>query len=215
MEKFRNNIIEKHYRSFTYQTRNLVYYAAALLYESELIKLHSPLYNRAQRRAIYQYGLYQMEIGGYLGLRIGRISLDQEPITSFSTVREAKETLFRITEKYSLCQKVNGLYKTTGPCFQYQIKICRGACLGYEPTINYNDRVNTFLKATTIGKFTHLFEVQGRDENEIGLVYIENGVYKGFGYCPKTTLENRKSFITPRQDNRDVRRILIRYLIDN
>src|SRR5690606_35577253 len=59
----------------------------ALLYESDLIKLHCPLYNRAQRRTIYQYGLYPIDIDGYLGLRIGRISLDQEPITSFSTMR--------------------------------------------------------------------------------------------------------------------------------
>ena len=187
----------------------------ALLYESDLIKLHCPLYNRAQRRTIYQYGLYPIDIDGYLGLRIGRISLDKEPITSFSTMREAKETLFRITEKYGLCQKLNGLYRTTGPCFQYLIKICKGACLGLEPSVDYNVRVSTFLKATTIGKFTHLFEVEGRNDSEIGLVYIENGIYKGFGFCPKTTLEDKKSFITSRQDNKDVRRILIRHLINN
>ena len=187
----------------------------ALLYESELIKLHCPLYNRAQRRTIYQYGLYPMDNGGYFSLRIDRITLDWKPIISFSTMREAKEALFRITEKYGLCQKINGLYKTTGPCFQYQIKICKGACLGLEPGIDYNERVNTFLKSTTIGKFTRLFEVAGRNENEIGLVYIKNGVYNGFGFCPKTTLEGRKNYITSREDNKDVRRILIQHLINN
>lgn len=187
----------------------------ALLYESELIKQHKPFYNRAQRRSMYQYGLYQKDIGGYIGLSIERISSDQEAITLFSTFREAKETLFRITEKYRLCQKLNGLYRTTGRCFQYQIRTCNGACLGLEPSVDYNERVSIFLKATTIGKFTHLFEVEGRNDNENGLVYIENGIYRGFGFCPKTTLEDRKSFITSRQDNKDVRRIIIRHLINN
>lgn len=187
----------------------------ALLYESELIKQHLPLYNRSQRRVVYQYGLYRVDVNGYVGLRIDKIILDQEALTAFSTLREAKEALYRITEKYRLCQKINGLYKSTTSCFQYQIKACDGACMGYEPTSIYNDRVEKFLKTVRIERFTRLFEVKGRDEDEIGLVYIENGVYMGFGFCPKSTTENKIRFILPRRDNKDVRRILIRYLINN
>ena len=185
----------------------------ALLYESELIKLHQPLYNRSQRRTIYQYGLYRKDIGGYIGLGINRISLDEEAITSFTSVREAKETLYRITEKYGLCQKINGLYKTMGSCFQFQIKACHGACLGVEHPSDYNARVETFINATTIVRFTRLFEVEGRDDDELGLVYIENGVYKGFGFCPKTVKGNKLHYIVPRQDNKDVKRILMRHII--
>ena len=185
----------------------------ALLYESELIKLHQPLYNRSQRRTIYQYGLYRRDIDGYMGLGIERIALEGEAITLFTSVREAKETLYRITEKYGLCQKMNGLYKTKGPCFQYQIKACKGACLGVEHFSDYNTRVGTFINASTIGQFTRLFQVEGRDEDELGLVYIENGVYKGFGFCPKTTKGNKIHYIEPRQDNKDVKRILMRHLI--
>lgn len=187
----------------------------ALLYESELIKQHKPIFNRSQRRTIYQYGLYDVDINGYIGLRIDKISLDQVEVTSFSTLREAKETLFRITEKYGLCQKINGLYKTAGTCFQYQIKMCNGACLGYEPASDYNGRVRTFLKATTIERFTRLFEVAGRNDKEIGVVYIENGVYKGFGFCPKSIKGNKIKYVVSRPDNKDVRRILIRHLINN
>jgi DNA polymerase-3 subunit epsilon len=109
-------------------------------------------------------------------------------------MREAKETLFRITEKYGLCQKINGLYRITGPGFQYLIKICGDAYLGHEPTAYYNERVSIFLKATTIGKFIHLFEVTDRNEDEIGLVYIEIGVYIGFSFYPKTTLGDKNFF---------------------
>ena len=65
-------------------------------------------------------------------------------------------------------------------------------------------------------RFTRLFELPGRTKDEIGLVYIENGVYKGFGFCPSNTEKSKfPGFIEPRLDNRDSRRILIRHLIGN
>lgn len=188
----------------------------ALLYESDLIKKHQPLYNRSQRRIVYQYGLYLEEQGGYKSLRIGKITTEGNEVTCFSSLTEAKNTLYRITEHYGLCQKINGLYKTTNTCFQYYIKSCKGACIGKEPADLYNTRVDEFLNKTIIDRFTHLFEVPGRNENEKGLVYIENGVYKGFGFCSTDQVESDYlNFITPYPDNRDVRRILMRHLILN
>lgn len=188
----------------------------ALLYESDLIKKHQPIYNRSQRRTIYQYGLYLNEINGYKGLVIEKIQSGKEEITSFSTLREAKSALFRITKHYHLCQKINGLYKSNRSCFQYQIKECNGACLDKEPIETYNERVDTFLTKVTFEKFTKLFVVSGRTDDEKGLVYIEKGVYKGFGFCSKETAnEQRLSYIKNYQDNKDIRRILIRYLVNN
>jgi len=186
----------------------------ALLYESDLIKRHQPLYNRSQRRTVYQYGLYLQEREGYLAFHTGKLGSEMEEITTFTTAREAKEALFRITEKYRLCQKINGLYKTSGSCFQYQIKECNGACIGVESSRDYNVRVNAFLTSITLNKFTRLFEVFGRNEHEKGLVYIENGVYKGFGFCPIDAPQSEMlNYIEYRQDNKDVRRILMRYLL--
>lgn len=189
----------------------------ALLHESDLIKKHQPLYNRSQRRTIYQYGLYLEILNGYKSLQISKINSLKEEITSYSTMREAKEALFGITESYRLCQKINGLYKISTSCFQYQIKECNGACLGQEPVTSYNKRVDEFLSKITFEKFTQLFEIAGRNENEKGLVYIENGVYKGFGFCSlETDFSQDKflNFIEIKADNKDVRRILIRHLIN-
>lgn len=186
----------------------------SLLYESDLIKKYQPIYNRSQRRTIYQYGLYLKEINGYKALVIDKIATDKEEVTSFSTLKEAKTALFHITDNYQLCQKINGLYKSSSSCFQYHIKECNGACIGEESTDKYNVRVDEFLSKITIQKFTRLFEVPGRTKEEIGLVYIENGVYKGFGFCANTTQSDLKlTFIEPFQDNKGVRRILIRYLV--
>lgn len=186
----------------------------ALLYESDLIKKHQPLYNRSQRRTIYQYGLYTIDVEGYKGLRIEKIRQGNDEVTCFSSASEAKNALFRITEKYGLCQKINGLYKTTGSCFQYQLKACNGACISLEPASEYNARVEEFIRSSSIARFTRLFVVPGRNDKETGLVYIENGIYRGFGFCPvAVSPDDYLNYIEFRQDNRDVRRILIRYLI--
>ena len=186
----------------------------ALLYESDLIKQYQPLFNRAQRRTLYQYGLYVQEENGYKILYVGAIREGGNEITSFSSMREAKNALYLITEKYELCQKLNRLYKTRSACFQYQIRSCHGACIGREDPESYNRRVETFLHGHSFERFTQLFEVPGRNENEKGLVYVEQGVYKGFGFCPKDTPEECfLQHIDYRADNKDVRRILMRYLI--
>ncbi|EKF55954.1 DNA polymerase III subunit [Galbibacter marinus] len=186
----------------------------ALLYESDLIKKHKPIYNRAQRRTLYQYGLYINEVNGYKSLGIQKINQRNEELTTFCSLLEAKEALYRITENYQLCQKINGLYKSSTSCFQYQIKSCNGACIGQEPVELYNQRVDRFISDQYPKITTQLCKLPGRQESEMGIVYIENGVYKGFGYCPiDTPKEQLLDYISYRQDNRDIRRILMRYLV--
>lgn len=188
----------------------------ALLHESDLIKQHQPRYNRSQRRTLYHYGLYVEDVNGYKGLKVQKIQEDKEAITTFTSAAEGKEVLFRITEKYQLCQKINGLYKTTGSCFQYQIKQCFGACINLEDKETYNTRVESFINPFINQKTTQLLELPGRNEQEIGLVYIENGNYKGFGFCPITIqAKKRLHYITAKAANKDTKRILMRYLLQN
>ncbi len=186
----------------------------ALLHESDLIKIHQPIYNRAQRRTIFQYGLYLEDYEGYNALRISKTRDNEEAIASFTSMMEAKNTLFRITEKYRLCQKVNDLYKTNGSCFQYQVKECLGACISKEIPTTYNERVQTFLDSHSLQKHTQLLQLAGRTIDEKAFVYIENGIYKGFGFCSNETPEfDFLKYIEPKTDHKDARRILIRYLI--
>ncbi len=187
----------------------------ALLHESDLIKQHQPLFNRSQRRSLFQYGLYvELDEQGCKVLKIGAIKDNTDEITSFGSMHEAKQTLFYITEKYELCQKINGLYKTRSSCFQYQIKRCKGICIGKEAPESYNLRVDAFLQEYRFERFTELFELSGRHAKEKGLVYIEHGVYKGFGFCGmRTDKKNYLKYINYKADNKDVRRILMRHLI--
>lgn len=187
----------------------------ALLRESELIKTHLPIFNRAQRKVKMFYGLYHIKTSQkYEGLIIKKLDPLKNELLSFTSLQEAKNYLHSITEKYFLCQKINGLYKSSSGCFQYNLKECFGACVNEENYIEYNKRVNEFVKSLCFPKKDFIFQLKGRTSDEKGIVLIEQGVYKGFGYC-KNEINNEKelkSFIAYKQDNRDVRKILFRHL---
>lgn len=187
----------------------------ALLRESELIKHHLPIFNRAQRKVKFFYAIYpEVTDNGYISLSIKKIDDSNNELISFTSLNEAKNYLFFITEKYNLCQKVNGLYKSKTSCFQFSLKECNGACINTEEPKLYNKRVKEFIKSINLPKKDYLFELEGRNFEEKGIVLIEKGMYKGFGYC-KSSIENideLKSFIEIKQDNKDVRKILFRHI---
>jgi len=187
----------------------------ALLRESELIKQHLPIFNRAQRRQRYFYALYdEYTKEGYNALIVSKIQTGREELTTFSSAMEAKNMLYAVTEKYMLCQKINGLYPSKNQCFQYTIKQCNGACINIEPVTIYNERVESFLQKVRLPKGEFLIEVEGRNKDEKGIVLVKNGMYKGFGFAPKNlrSIISLKKYIDEKDDNRDVRRIIMRHL---
>lgn len=190
----------------------------ALLYESELIKLHKPKFNRAQRRTIYTYALYPtIDAQGYIALSIQQLDLSKEEITTFANSKEGKEHLYYITEKYQLCQKINGLYPTKTSCFQYQLKMCNGACIKKELPIDYNARVDQYISTTQLPNGEIFLEVNGRNNNEKGIVYIKNGHYMGYGFCNKRARSTKVFLqsIVLKVENKDTRRILKRFIRRN
>jgi DNA polymerase-3 subunit epsilon len=68
-----------------------------------------------------------MDEKGYLNLKLLKTDVKKRN-TSFTSLQEGKNSLFRITDKYNLCQKIR-LYQTKAACFQYKIKECDGACI--------------------------------------------------------------------------------------
>ncbi len=192
----------------------------ALLKESEEIKINKPIYNRAQRKSIFQYALYEvLDDNGYLNLRLQKADGRKKEITAFTTLQEGKNALFRITEKYNLCQKLNGLYETQNGCFQHKIKECNGACLGIESPDEYNQRVEDFINEMTFENNNMIIIDRGRKVNERSAVLIENGIYKGYCFYDLnyqiTNVEVLKNIIIPMQNNRDTRTIIQGYLRKN
>ena len=192
----------------------------ALLKESEEIKINKPIYNRAQRKSIFQYALYQNKnTAGYWALTVEKADGRKKEITSFTSLQEGKNALFKITEKYNLCQKINGLYDTKNGCFQYKIKECNGACLGVEAPETYNERVQEFITENAFENNNMVLLDRGRSFDERSAVLIENGVYKGYCFFELnyqiTNIDILKNIIIPMQHNRDVKTIIQSYLRKN
>jgi DNA polymerase-3 subunit epsilon len=192
----------------------------ALLKESEEIKINKPIYNRAQRKSIFQWALYEvLDDNGYLNLKLQKADGRKKEITSYTSLQEGKNSLFRITEKYNLCQKLNGLYETQNGCFQHKINECNGACLGKETPEEYNLRVEEFLNEMSFNNQNKIIVDRGRKINERSAVLIENGIYKGYCFFDLnyqiTNMEVFKNILIPMQNNRDTRSIIQGYLRKN
>jgi DNA polymerase-3 subunit epsilon len=185
----------------------------ALLKESEEIKKNKPKYNKAQRKSVFQWALYpEMDEQGYLNLKLLKADGRKKEITSFTSLQEGKNSLFRITDKYKLCQKYTGLYQTKDACFQYKIKECDGACIGMISTEEYNLRVAAFITNNSFENQNMVIVEKGRTVNERSAVLVENGVYKGYTFYDLnyqiTNIDILKNILIPMQNNRDTRNII-------
>lgn len=189
----------------------------ALLKECEEIKVNKPALNRAQKKTVFPFALYSFkDKEGYINLRIEKADARKKEITSFVSLLEGKNFLFKNTSHYNLCQKLNGLFDTQNECFQYKIKECNGACIGKESAELYNERVLEFLDENTFAKNNLVIIDRGRTINERSAVVIENGNY--IGYCfydlnyQINNIQILKNILIPMENNRDTKNIIQGYI---
>lgn len=192
----------------------------ALLKESSEIKLNKPLYNRAQRRSIFQWGIFTFtDADGFLNYRYGSLDGDDSPVSVFTSKNKVKAKLNSLVETYGLCQKLTGLYETEGACFHYQVGICKGACCGKESPEEYNERAAKAINEFTFSRRNFFLIDRGRDDSERCAVKIVNGKYSGWGYFNINDmgfgLEAVHECIKSSSDNRDIQVILKSYLKSN
>ena len=191
----------------------------AMLKESELIKLHKPIFNRKLRKSKFPYGIFdKLNTEGYLELKIEKIdSKESQPLHYFNTKKEANEYLEFIVEKFNLCQKFCSTYKTDSACFYHTIQKCLGACVGKEEIETYNEKVQQFIEETCIENNSFYILDKGRNKMERSIVWIENGHYQGFGYAPfhfngEKNIHAYKRFITKHQEDKDSKMIVKSFL---
>jgi DNA polymerase-3 subunit epsilon len=189
----------------------------ALLMESEEIKLEKPRYNRAQRRSKNKLGLYHYtDRKGYIRLVLKPNNGVDVPLATFDTMQEGRERLFQWIDEFELCQQLCGLYEGKHGCFQYQLKTCKGACVGQESDVSYNNRVLHLLKKLSYGHDNLVILDKGRYESEMAVVMIEKGCYLGWGFVGEDEcIESPQQFkehITFYSDNGDTRSIISNYI---
>ncbi len=191
----------------------------ALLLESAEIKVKKPGYNRKLRRSSFSIGLFATkDKEDYLRLHADKYGEEDYPITSFSSKREAKEIMHKWVDEFKLCQKLCGLYESSGACFHHGIGECLGACVGHETPESYNERVGQLLSRFEYDHHNFLILLPGRQSDEISVVGIENGKFLGFGYAPAEHQADSlllMDCIKNYPDNRDAHAIIKLYLRKN
>jgi len=189
----------------------------AQLLESKEIKRYKPLYNRSLRRCDYNFGLFSHTgKDGYIRLEIARIKKGVLPLTAYASRAEGRNHLIRLINEHELCQKLCGIYKTNSSCFHHQIGECHGACIGKETQETYNDRVMDAISKFTDKEKNYFIIDDGKDDDELSVVKVENGRFMGFGYLNQSTINGDIDLlhdaVNPQEDNRDARIIIKAFL---
>jgi DNA polymerase-3 subunit epsilon len=156
---------------------------------------------------------------GYLAITIDKADGRKKEITSFVSLQEGKNFLFKLTSENQLCQKINGLYETKTACFQYKIKECNGACIQLESPETYNTRAQDSIDKLQFENNNMVVVDKGRGIEERSAVLIENGVYKGYCFFDLnyqiTNIDILKNIIIPMQNNRDTTSIIKNHIRKN
>ncbi len=193
----------------------------ALLRESHEIKKHKPVFNRRQRRSMFRYELCSFtDDQGYIRFALEKTcNKPTSPLNTFTTKAEAHGFLNRMIERFSLCQKLCGIYPSENHCFHYEIGACKGACTGKESPEKYNIRARKLIDVCSIGYHNLLIIDEGRNRDEKSVVKIEKGKYIGFGYYTPSFQEYNPDIvhecISSYPDNREVQQIIRQYLHNN
>jgi len=192
----------------------------ALLKESFEIKKNKPVYNRAQRRTGFQWGIFSFtDENGYINFRYGKVTMEDIPVSVFTSKERARSKLNDLIDKYSLCQKLTGMYESSDACFHHQVGLCKGACLGLELPAEYNVRAGKASEEFLFSRRNFFIIDSGRDNEERCAVKIVNGKYLGYGYFNINDmgfgLSTIHDCIKQSEDTRDIQVILKRYLRSN
>ena len=186
----------------------------ALLMESAEIKKHFPLYNRAQKRTIKQYAIFQYEDrNGIIHLAYNTLKGIPNPIKVFYNQTDCRAYLEEMCKNFALCPKYCHLQQTHGACSHHEIKSCEGICIATESVENYNQKVlNAIVHMKALESEIRVIKEKGRDSNESAVVLIAEGIYKGYGFIDQeievSTLEDIEAHLIPQKNTLETERII-------
>jgi DNA polymerase III subunit epsilon len=134
----------------------------ALLIEARAVKTESPLHNRRLRASGPAWAL-RLAGPAPAPRHVEIVELDalgaaeqQEAYGPYRDRRAAARALEELVRAHQLCARVLGLERGAGAdgaggsCFAYQLKRCRGACVGAEPAALHDARVRLALASTRL-----------------------------------------------------------------
>ncbi len=189
----------------------------ALLKENEELDRNKPKYNTTSKHKLFSHALHlQVTKDGYLALEPSKLNGKINRLTTFNSILGAKNFLYKISEEFQLCDKLNGLSEAKKNCSKYDEGSCLGACIQKEETKQYNARVQTAVKKYSLDKKNQVIVDKGRELGERSVILIQNGIFKGIGFCDLNHQINNihilESIITPMKGSANANHIIESYL---
>lgn len=191
----------------------------ALLMESAEIKRLFPLYNRAQKRIVRQYAIFEYEDRkGILHLAYNTIKTVPRPLKVFYNQADCRAYLADLCKNFVLCPKYCHLQQTSSSCSHHEIKSCEGICTSEEPVTQYNQKVKEAVEAMTAAESgVRIIKEKGRDTQECAFVLVADGIYKGYGFIHQelsvSSVEDIEAFIVPQKNTLEAQRIVASSLL--
>lgn len=143
---------------------------SALLQEQQLVKELSPVFNRRLRshKSLFSWRWKLSEKPPRLLDLVTETeqSLDDQ-YGLYRTRKSAETDLRTLAGEQGLCLKVLGLEKGRGPCFAYQLKRCRGACVGEESTLQHDLRLAQALLPRRVARWPYPHPVGVVEQNPV------------------------------------------------
>ena len=114
---------------------------------------------------------------------------------------------------FGICiQKTNIVENGVGPCSKYVTDKCDGACIGVESQRLYGEKINALLESFKYPFSSFIIVSRGRKTGESSFVYIENNIFKGYGYFDLNyQIKNSKQIISRlicMEDNLDTQKLI-------
>jgi DNA polymerase-3 subunit epsilon len=150
----------------------------ALLKEAALVKQLQPMHNRRLRRSD-ESCTWRLAAGEGGALRPEAVLLSEADVGRddalfgvFKSRREAERVLAGLAAEHGLCPALLGLEKVKAgkPCFAYQLKKCKGACVGIEPLAAHNARLVAALVRQKLPPWPYAGPVGVREGEELHLL---------------------------------------------
>lgn len=193
----------------------------ALLLEAHEIKRLRPVYNTAQKRTKFPYGVTHFtNEAGYLCFAITDSKDDPHLLAEYPKASMAQSALASLARKHQLCKPLCGIENVLGGnCFNYQLQLCNGACMRMEPVKTYNERAQRALeRLQLVFEDSFLVLEAGPTLQEQSVIYVKDGVYQGFGVIERQDaqpVDALKACIVPCPSDPDISRIIKQHLNSN
>jgi len=205
----------------------------AILREAEWIRTQKPLYNQRAKSKAQPHTLrgHTSRIAAgevYRALPVAVDSVDFADLMQcfgvFHSEKDARKAQIDIARAHQLCLKVMGLEDGAGSCLAYQVGKCKGACLGKEPLILHNTRLQLALSSLKLKTWPFPGRVALRERDSRGGMpeYMQGTdlhVVDHWTYLGTARTEEELAELGSRESSAafdvDVYRILARYFSKN